>query len=128
MPTPRVTPRTDAAVEWLASAKKGEVFTCWRGLLERACNTPEQNMSNQERRDHQAACRAARKAKRELPKPPDPFKDVRDDARALTEFIEHQQLRGLIELKTIVMSKTERVYELRCLVQRNGLTAVRKRK
>jgi len=122
------TPKTDAAVAWLAQARKGEVYTCWRGLLERACNTPEQNMSNQERRDHQAACRAAKKAKKPLPKPPDPFKSVRNDARALLDFIEQQELRGLVELKTVVMSKDERVYELRCRVQRNGLKAVRDRK
>lgn len=128
MAHPKITPRSDAAVAWLAQAKKGDVYTCWRGQLERACRTPEQNMSNQERRDHQAACRAARKAKLPVPRPPDPFKDIRDDARSLTEFIEQQSLRGLIEMKTIVLTPTERVYELRCKVQRNGLSAVRKRK
>lgn len=118
----------DAAVAWLGQAKKGERFTYWRGRLDRACNTPEQNMSNAERREHQASCRAARKSKTDPPLPPDPFKRVREDARKLLDWVEQQELHGLVELKTIVLSKDHRVYEMACLVQRNGLAAVRARK
>jgi hypothetical protein len=121
------TPHYDAAVAWLGQAKKGEVYVYWRGHLDRACNTPEQNMSNAERRNHQAACRAARKNKTTLPKPPDPFKPIRADARAVREWAEHQEIRGLVDLKTIVHDK-RRVYEMKCIVQRNGLAAVRARR
>lgn len=122
------TPRTDAAEAWLSQARKGDVFTYWRGNLERTCRTPEQNMSNQERRDHQAACRAAKKANKQPPRPPDHYKDERPDARKIVEWADRQELRGLIETRVVCISKDERVYEAECLVQRNGLSSIRKRK
>lgn len=122
------TPKTDAAVKWLASAKKGETYTFWQGHLERACNTPENNMSRAERAEHQVACRAAKKAKKPLPKPPDLYKGVRNDARAMQEFVDAQELRGLIAIKIIVRTTFDRTYIMECIVQRNGLKAVRDRK
>jgi len=121
------TPKLDAAKSWLSQAKKGERYEFWRGNLERACNTPEQNMSNQERRDHQAAVKAARRAKKPLPLPPDPYAKVRADARDLQEFVEHQEVRGLVEIRVTVLTKFDQRYEMVCLVQRNGLSAVRAR-
>jgi len=111
----------------MGQAIKGETLAYFRGVLERACNTPEQNMSRQERAAHTAACKAAKKAKQPKPLPPDPYADIRDDARKLVEFAEDQELRGLVELRKITMGKGDFLYEMTCLVQRNGLKAVRDR-
>lgn len=121
------TPRLDAAISWLAQAKKGEVYTYWRGHLERACSNPEALMSNTARRDHLNAVKRAKNKGEPAPKRPDPYKEVRHDARAIFEWAEHQDVRGLVELRCIVLSKAERVYEMTCIVQRNGLRPVQMR-
>jgi len=124
------TPKLDAAVAWLAQAKKGERMEVWRGHLDRACATPESNMSNAQRRAHQAASRKARKLGKPRPDPPDPYAKVRDEARLMIEWLERNELRGLIEIKITVMDakQHDRIYEVECAVQRNGLAAVRARR
>lgn len=122
------TPKTDAAREWLACAKKHESIVYWRGRLDRACNTPEANMSNAERRDHSAKVKAAKRAGVRAPRIPDPYKHEREDARQIIELVEQAELRGLVELRTVVFGRHDHVYEMTCIVQRNGLAAVRNRK
>lgn len=122
------TPRYDDAVAWLAQAKKGETFEFWRGQFAKACKTPEQNISNAERRKHQADARAAKKAGLPKPKLPDPYKSVRADARALEEFVDYWELRGLVETSITVVDERTRSYTITCLIQRNGLAAVRARR
>lgn len=101
----------------------------WRGHLDRACNTPEANMSNAQRRAHQAACRRARKAGKKRPNPPDQYAKVREEARLMIDWLERNELRGLLEVRITVMDakQHDRIYEVECLVQRNGLAAVRAR-
>lgn len=122
------TPLLDAAKAWVAQANKGECFTYFRGNIVRSMQTPEQNMSNAERREHTAACKAAKKAKQPKPAPPDPYAHEREDARQLTEFIERQELRGVVETRIVVMSRSVKHYEIECIVQRNGLPGVRARR
>lgn len=126
MPKKSTTPRRDAAEEWLKSARKGETFVFWRGELSRALRTPEQNMSNEERRRHTAACRLARAEGRKPPPIRDLYAKVREDAFAVEELIDRWTYRGLIET-SISLERDERVYTMKCIVQRNGLAAVRNR-
>lgn len=130
MGTRSKTPKLDAAVAWIAQAKKGERMEVWRGHLDRACATPESIMSNAQRRSHQAAARKARKLGKPRPNPPDPYAKVRDEARAMLEWLDRNELRGLIEIRITVMdaAKHDRLYEVECIVQRNGLAAVRARR
>lgn len=120
-------PKYDAAVAWLAQANKGESFVYFKGNMSRTMQTAEQNMSNTERRAHAVACKVARKAKKPVPRPPDPDADKRADARRLDEWIARQELRGVISLRIVVMSRWVKHYEMECIVQRNGLPGVRAR-
>lgn len=121
------TPRHDAAEEWLKSARMGETFVFWRGELARALRSPEQNMSNEQRREHSIACKVAKKQGWKKPAIPDPYAKVREDAMAVERLIDHWTYRGLIET-AITLERDERVYTMKCIVQRNGLAAVRNRK
>ncbi len=121
------TPLLNAAKAWLSQAKKGECFVFFKGNLQRVCNTAESNMSNAERREYAQACKAAKKAKQPKPKAPDPYARMRPDARALVEFTEAQELRGLVEIRVIVMDRKTKHHEMVCLIQRNGLRGVRAR-
>lgn len=123
------------AERWLGQAQKGETFEFWRGAdIRRVMMTPEERMTNSQRKAHSEACKAAReeakrtgkKAKRI--KIPDEFEDVKDNLIELFEFVEYHELRGLVETKCIVVGSTgTRVYEMTCMIQRNGLKAVRDR-
>lgn len=121
------TPRHDAATVWLKTCRKGESHVFWVGEFARALRTPEQNMSNEERRLHSQACKSAKKSGTPKPKIKDPYKAIRADAKAVEELVDHWTLRGLIETK-ITLEAEERIYEMVCVVQRNGLRAVRERR
>lgn len=121
------TPKLDAAAAWLAQAKKGEVFIYWDGHLERACANPEANMSALQKLDYSATVKAYKKAGKTPPDRPDLYKAVRVDARAIAQWSESQENRGLVELRCVVMGKARRIYEMECKVQRNGLQTVRAR-
>ena len=134
VPKPEKGPLCAAAEEWIAQAVKGERFEYFRGpIIERVLMTPEQRMTKQQRAEREVmlkierakAAKAGKKFK--APDVPDEFFDIKPDVMALVELMERWEHRGLVNLRTIVLSPAERSYEMVMMLQRNGLRSVRAR-
>lgn len=127
-------PLTTAAMAWLAGARKGESFDYFRGDITRVMMTPEEAMTNEQRRQHSITCQRIRVAnkrdggKRRPPPIPDRWRLVRPDLTDLLEIVDRAEVRGLVTLSVTVIGKADRIYTMTCAIQRNGLAAVRERK
>lgn len=118
----------DKFLTWFASAQKGEFFECFRGNLEDAAVSWAEFQNLRGKQRHRNKVKAARAKGIELPKPHDPYGGIRLQARALYEALESAQMKGAIRLDRIVLTgPDDMLYVAHCLVQRNGLKAVRER-
>lgn len=130
---PQRKPYTEAARAWLATARKGETFEYFRGDISRILMSPEECMTNAQRRAHSQVCERIRKdnkrtgAKTRPPPIPDRYERERPDVVELMEDVDRAEVRGLIELSVVAIDKETRIYIMTCTVQRNGLRAVRER-
>lgn len=134
VPKPQPGPLCAALEAWIAQAKKGERFEYFRGpSIDRILMTPEQRMTKQQRAEREIMLKIERaKAKKDgkkfrAPPVPDEFKEIKPDVMALVELVEGYELRGLVDLRCIVLSAGVRSYEMSMNIQRNGLPGVRAR-
>lgn len=122
------------ANQWLGQAKKGERFVYYRGApIKQVLRSPEQRLTKEERDKFRTERRLIRElaalngVKPKYPPTPDPHRRIRADVAALVELVEHHKFRGLIDVQEIVYGDNDHAYEMVCLIQRNGLKAVRDR-